>query len=130
IGAVDRTADTRDRRGEAFAEIAAIERVRAVARDGLETDGEVPLLKHLSGAGPAAARAEDLSGLLVASDAVSFPGDRIGKDIAHRKAVLGITDRRSERALETEADMVGATLCEPPDERGHHGDRRDLRWRR
>src|SRR5207237_5755196 len=90
--------------------------------------GEVPLLKHLSGAGPAAARAEDLSGLLVASDAVSFTGDRIGKDIAHRKAVLGITDGRSERALETEEAMVRGKIGEPRDESGDRRDRRALRW--
>lgn len=70
VGAVDRTADRRDRRREALTEIAAIERVRAVAGDG-RCCREVPLLEHLARTGPAPARTEDLCGLLVARDPVS-----------------------------------------------------------
>ena len=126
IGAVDRAADPCDRSRETLTDVAAVERVGAVARERLECHGQVPLLEHLAGAGPATARTEDLRGLLVLGDAVTLFGDRLGEHVAHGEAVLGVADRGGERAIEAEAAVVGEKIGEPGDESGHGRDRGTL----
>src|SRR6267143_1768592 len=96
VGTVDRAADRRDGGGETFAEVAAIERIRAVAGDGPKRHREIGLLKHLSGAGPPAAGTEELRGLLIVREPLGFFADRPGENVADGKAVLGVSDRRSK----------------------------------
>src|SRR5437879_13579558 len=65
VGPVDHPADRPDRGREAVAELAAIERVGAVASDRSECRREVGLLEHLAGTSPSAARTKELRRLLV-----------------------------------------------------------------
>ena len=115
VGAVDRTADGCDGGREAFSKIASVEHIRAVAGDGPERRREIGLLEHLSCASPAATGTEELRGLVVVCEALPFFADRLGEYVAHRKAVLGVSDRGSESAIEAETAVVGDEIGESRD---------------
>src|SRR5207249_5690254 len=123
VGAVRGEIDLRDRaaggidpRGEPLGELAAIERLGTAGRDGMERRGEVGLLEHLAGARPATAWTEDPRCLLVVGEALALGGDRGGESVAHREAVLGVADRRLERAIEAEPAMLARQVREPRDD--------------
>jgi len=126
VSPVDQPADRRDRGRETLAELAAIELVGAVAGDRAKGRREVGLLEHLAGARPPTSGTEHSRGFVVARESFAFFRGRGSEHVADREAVLGVRDRRCERAIEAETPVVRGEIGQAGDETRDGSDARAL----